>query len=26
MVLLGLFGVRDKSISAVRSAQPFTAP
>ena len=26
MVLLGLFGVRDKSVSAVRSAQPFTAP
>ena len=26
MVLLGLFGVRDKSVSAVRSARPFTAP
>ena len=26
MVLLGLFGVRDKSVSAVRSAQPVTAP
>ena len=26
MVLLGVFGVRDKSISVVRSAQPFTAP
>jgi Flp pilus assembly protein TadG len=25
-VLLGLFGVQDKSVSAVRSAQPFTAP
>jgi len=26
MVLLGIFGVRDKSVSAVRSAQPVTAP
>ena len=26
MTLLGLFGVRDKSVSAVRSAQPFTGP
>jgi Flp pilus assembly protein TadG len=26
MTLLGLFGVRDKSVSAVRSAQPFTEP
>ena len=26
MVLLGVFGVRDKSISVVRSAQPVTAP
>jgi len=26
MTLLGLFGVRDKSVSAVRSAQPFTSP
>lgn len=26
MTLLGLFGVRDTSVSAVRSAQPFTEP
>ena len=26
MTLLGLFGVRDKSVSAIRSAQPFTGP
>lgn len=26
MTLLGLFGVRDKSVSAVRSAQPVTSP
>jgi len=26
MTLLGLFGVRDKSVSSVRSAQPFTSP
>lgn len=26
MTLLGLFGVRDKSVSAVRSARPFTGP
>ena len=26
MALLGLFGVQTKSISAVRSAKPFTAP
>jgi Flp pilus assembly protein TadG len=26
MTLLGLFGVRDKSVSSVRSAQPFTGP
>jgi hypothetical protein len=26
MTLLGLFGVRDKSVLAVRSAQPFTGP
>ena len=26
MTLLGLFGVRDKTVSSVRSAQPFTGP
>jgi Flp pilus assembly protein TadG len=26
MALLGLFGVQEKSISAVRSAKPFTSP
>jgi TATA-box binding protein (TBP) (component of TFIID and TFIIIB) len=26
MALLGIFGVQDKSISVVRSAQPFTSP
>jgi len=26
MILLGIFGVRDRSVSAVRSAQPFTSP
>jgi hypothetical protein len=26
MTLLGLFGVRGKSVSSVRSAQPFTGP
>jgi hypothetical protein len=26
MILLGMFGVRGKSVSAVRSAQPFTEP
>jgi Flp pilus assembly protein TadG len=26
MILLGIFGVQDKSVSAVRSAQPFTSP
>lgn len=26
MTLLGLFGIREKSVSSVRSAQPFTSP
>lgn len=26
MILLGIFGVQDRSVSAVRSAQPFTSP